>query len=118
MMILELIVKVLSAAGGLIGTGLGIYNFVHARRKESREREEKASAHQEQEEEWQLLASLTEASREGLVFQPEIGSPEYRRAERLVERNKLERLPRGVYAIPGQSFKIGIDRDSSTENNS
>ncbi len=109
MAILEMIIKVLTAAGSLIGTVLSIYNFVHTRRKEAREREEKDSARQEQEAEWQLLEALTKASRAGLVYKPDTGSPEYRSAERLAERNMLERLPGGHYAIPGQNFKIGID---------
>lgn len=44
---------------------------------------------------------------EGLMLQPEDGSKEQQRAERLVARGMLERLPGGAgYAIPNQSFRI------------
>jgi hypothetical protein len=104
---LDWIVKLLGALGGLIGTVLGIYNYVHARRKEARESEVKNNLRQEQEEEWKLYASLTEASKEGLLLHPDVGSIEHKRAERLVEKGMLERFPGGYYGIPGQQIKLG-----------
>src|SRR3712207_5943661 len=93
MEVFDWIVKALGAVGGLIGTVLGVYNYTHARRKEKREQEEKESIQKEQEEEWKLYAGLVKASEEGLVYQPKIGSIEHKRAERLVEKGMLERLP-------------------------
>jgi hypothetical protein len=109
MEVLDWIIKLLGALGGLIGTVLGIYNYVHSRRKEGREGKEKKSLRIEQEEEWKLYASLTEASKEGLLLHPSTGSVEHKRAERLVERGMLQRFPGGYYGIPGQQIKIGIE---------
>jgi hypothetical protein len=35
---LDVILKIIGMLGGVIGIALGIYNFAHARRKETRER--------------------------------------------------------------------------------
>ncbi len=108
MITLDSIIKIVGGVGGLIGTGLGIYNLVVARRKEAREHQEKDNARQEQEAEWQLLAGLLEASKGGLMLRPKTGSPELRIAERLVERNVLQRFRGGYYGLPGQPIKIGL----------
>ena len=111
MEVLDVIIKVLGAAGGLIGTALGIYNYIHARKKEGRELEEKSSSQQEQEEEWKLYVGLMEASKDGLLLHPEPSSVEHKRAERLVEKGMLERFPGGYYGIPGQGIRIGTGSD-------
>lgn len=94
---------------GIIGTGLGIYNILVARRKEKRERQEKAQAQVEEATDWELYAKLVEASKEGLIFDPEPGSDDHKRAERLAGKGMLERLPNSMgYAIPGQRFRLGL----------
>lgn len=57
--------------------------------------------------EWELLAGFTEPSREGLILRPAAGTLEWKAAERLVSKGRLERLPNSMgYAIPGQKFKL------------
>ncbi len=83
---MDWIIKILGALGGLIGTVLGIYNFVHARRKEQRGR---AS----EEADWQRYIALRAEmlSSDGNVLVPDEGSDEHRWAERMVARGLLHR---------------------------
>ncbi len=102
--------KLLPLLFGLIGAILGVYNFRHARKKEAQERLEKDSAKQEAQAEWDLYTELLKASEEGLILQPP-SEEVLKRAERLVEKGKLIRLPNGAgYAIPGQQYRIDIDQ--------
>src|SRR5947209_8171912 len=97
----DFLFKVTGGAGGIVGSLLGVYNLIHSRRKEKREERDREAAKQEAELEWQLFSGLHEASKEGFIYVPP-GDAELRRAERLVERGVLERLPKGAgYAIPG-----------------
>jgi hypothetical protein len=79
------ITKILGALGGLIGTGLGIYNFVHARRQEQRTRANETN-------DWQMYSALrTEMlASNGDVYLPNEGSTEHQWAERMVARGLLD----------------------------
>ncbi len=93
-------VKILGAAGGAIGTVLGLYNFLHARRKEQ-------EAKMEEENDFSMFAALMEAhmNHQGVLITPDIGSPEWKQAERLVRKGLLARGPSGHgYCVPG-AFK-------------
>jgi hypothetical protein len=93
------LIKILGALGGFVGTGLGIYNFIHARRQER-------SAREAEEKDWRMSLTLrvgmlvTDAN----AFVPDEGSEEHRWAERMVAKNLLHRgvdgngytLPRGT----------------------
>lgn len=90
-----------------IGAFLSIYNFFVARRKDARDRREKEEAEREEAAMWRLYARFLDASKEGLILRPEVGTAEFIRAEKLAERGLLERLPKGMgYSIAGQQFKI------------
>ena len=89
-------VKILGALGGLIGTGLGVYNFVHARKQERR-------ARASEENDWQTYVTLrAEMERTGgSAFMPDEGSDEHRWAERMVAKGLLDRSPGGItYTMP------------------
>src|SRR5205085_9695462 len=78
-------------------------------RKPSLAQQQHKRAIEEEELEWQVLAQSVEASNEGLVMRPEVGSDLWRAAERLVSKGKLEKLPRDMgYSVPGQMFKLKI----------
>ncbi len=89
---MDWIIKILGAVGGLIGTALGIYNFLHARGKERR-----ARANEEQD--WQIyLALRAEMGRnDGNAFMPDEGSEQHRWAERMVAKGLLDRGTGGIY---------------------
>jgi hypothetical protein len=90
------IIKILGALGGLIGTGLGIYNFVHARRQEQRTRANEKN-------DWQVYSALrTEMlAGNGNVYVPNEGSTEHQWAERMVARGLLDRDIGGIgYTLP------------------
>ena len=90
--IVDWMIKILGAVGGIIGTVLGIYNYKHARKKEKREREN-------EENDWQMyLALRAEMKRtEGNAFTPAEGSDQHRWAERMVAKGLLEREAGGIY---------------------
>lgn len=113
MFTLDWFIKAMGAVGGVIGTALGIYNFVIARRKEKREqqkeqreREKEEKLRQEGEQDWDLYAEILAGSRKGMIFEPPNGSEDHKRVERLVDQKKLERVPGGGYAVPGQMFQV------------
>ena len=89
---MDLAIKILGALGGLIGTGLGIYNFVHARRQERR-------THATEEKDWQIYVALrAEMVRTGgNAFTPDEGSDQHRWAERMVAKGLLDRGTGGIY---------------------
>ena len=93
------IIRVLGAAGGLIGTTLGLYNFYHARNKERRQR-----AHDEKD--WQMYLELrAEMNRTGASdYTPDEGSDEHQWAERMVAKGRLGRGIGGAgYTMPSGS---------------
>jgi hypothetical protein len=103
--VLDVILKIVGAPGGVIGTALGIYNYVHARRKEVREQAEKEAAKEQEQREWEFYADFLRASREGYIAKPEDGSEGHKVAEKFVAKGMLTRLLGGMgYAIPGQQF--------------
>jgi hypothetical protein len=90
-------IKILGALGGLIGTGLGVYNFVHARRQERR-------ARASEEKDWQIYVALrAEIGRTGgNAYMPDEGSEEHRWAERMVAKGLLDRGTGGIYYTMGR----------------
>jgi hypothetical protein len=90
--VLDWAIKILGAAGGIIGTVLGIYNFRHARRKERSERES-------EENDWQMLLEFRAQMKKtgGNALTPAEGSDLHRWAERMVKKGLLERGLGGVY---------------------
>lgn len=102
---LDIIIKILGTVLGSIGAVLGIYNYVHARRKEAREEEEKKAAREQEQREWEYFVDFLKASREGYIARPEDGSEGQKIAEKFVAKGMLIRLPGGIgYAIPGQQY--------------
>lgn len=97
------LLAVIGVVGTLLGTafGFGLSEWA-TRRREARARED-------EEKDFALYAGLVEASKAGKVLIPAIGSDEHRRAERLATKGMFERLPGGIYAIPGQQFVIGTN---------
>jgi hypothetical protein len=87
-MAVDWIIKILGALGGSIGTLLGVYNFVHARRQEHR-------ARASEEKDWQMYVDLRAEmlSTDGNVYVPDEGSGEHRWAERMVAKGLLHRSP-------------------------
>ena len=85
-------IKILGAVCGLIGMALGIYNFIHARKKERRERES-------EERDWQTYIALrAEMNRAGgNAYAPDEGSEQHQWAERMVAKGLLERGLGGIY---------------------
>ena len=85
------IIKILGAAGGLIGTGLGLYNFFHTRSKERGERKR-------DEADWQVYLSLRTEMKlaNGDVFVPDEDSDEHKWAERMVAKGLLVRGVGGI----------------------
>ena len=82
----DLAIKVWSAFGATIGTVLGVFNFVHARNKEKRDR-------QREDDDFTLYTEFVVKQQEHpsriiLRFTP--GSMEHRWAQRMVERGLLE----------------------------
>ena len=81
------------AVGGVVGTALGFFNFLDARRKE---REKKRT----EDADWQrwvgFLADQA-ASAATIAFQPESGSENHRWAERMVARGMLRRESHGRF---------------------
>lgn len=99
----DVAVKILGAVGGVIGTGLGFYNFIHARRKEQ-------DAKIEEENDLNMLAAVMEAhmNQNGVLVTPAVGSVEWKQAERLVRKGFLARGPSGRgYCIPGAFKRTG-----------
>ena len=93
---MDWIIKIFGAAGGLIGTALGLYNFVHARRQERR-------ARADEKKDWQMFLALrAELGRtDGNAYMPDEGSTEHRWAERMVAKNLLDRGVDGIgYTLP------------------
>jgi hypothetical protein len=93
---MDWIIKILGALGGLVGTSLGIYNFVRARRQER-------NARTAEEKDWQMILTLRAAMRatNGNAFIPDEGSDEHRWAERMVAKNLLDRDDNGIgYTLP------------------
>jgi len=114
--VLDIILKIIGALGGVIGTILGVYNFVHARRKESRELKEKETAKEQEQRVWKFYSDFLPASREGLVLKPDVGSEQHMMAEGLVAKGMLIRLPNmGGYAVPGQSYLVGTGSANNKE---
>jgi hypothetical protein len=108
--VLDIILKVLSALLGSIGAVLGVYNYIHARRKETREQREREAASEQEQREWAFYADFYRASREGLVLKPEDGSENHKLAEKFVAKGMLIRLPLGMgYAVPGQNYVVAAD---------
>jgi hypothetical protein len=93
----DFLFKITGGVGGIIGTLLGFYNLIIARRKET-------DAKLEEENNLSMLAAVMKAQMQtnGLLLTPEIGSGEWRRAEKLVHRGILSRGPKGRgYCVPG-----------------
>ena len=113
---LDVILKIIGALGGVIGTVLGVYNFVHARRKETRELQEKEAAKEQEQRMWKFYTDFLPVSREGRVLRPDVGSEQHMMAESLVARGMLIRLPNmGGSAVPGQGYLVGSDSESEKE---
>jgi hypothetical protein len=89
---MDWLIKILGVLGGLVGTGLGIYNFFHARRQEQR-------ARATEEQDWQMYVALRAdmLAADGNVFVPDFGSDEHRWAERMVANGLLKRSAGGAY---------------------
>lgn len=83
---IQLITSVIGAIGGI----LGIISWVSGKRREKRLR-------QEEDDMWKLYDQIrhTFEERGGNAIRFEIGSQEYKLAERLVERKLLRRSPDG-----------------------
>jgi hypothetical protein len=85
------VIKILGALGGLAGTSLGIYNFVHARRQERR-------ANAAEEKDWEMFLRLrADMLGTNNAYVPEEGSAEHRSAERMVAKGWLQRSAEGAY---------------------
>jgi hypothetical protein len=93
---MEWAIKILTAIGSLIGTILGIYNFLHTRRKEKEER-------QQNDADWHkyivLRAAMKQEKAESF-FPDEEDADEQRWAERMVAKGLLERGMAGDYLLP------------------
>jgi len=90
---------VLGVAGTLIGYRLSERAAI--RRDQQRSLEEDLDM--------QLYAEVIEATKEGHVFSPDLGSDGFKRAVRLQERGLLERLPfpgRNYFTVPGAPLRL------------
>ena len=89
---MDWVIKILGAVGGLVGTALGVYNFVHARRRERR-------ARADEEQDWQIYLAVREGMGQtgGNAFMPDEGSDQHRWAERMVAKGHLDRGTGGIY---------------------
>jgi hypothetical protein len=89
---MDAVIKILGGLGGLIGTGLGIYNFVHARHQERH-------ARAAEESDWQRYLALREDLLDGNAdaWVPDEGSDEHRWAERMVAKGLLARSSGGAF---------------------
>jgi hypothetical protein len=93
----DFLFKITGGAGGIIGTLLGLINLWLVRRKET-------DAKLEEENNLSMLAAVMKAhmKHDELLLLPEIGSSEWKQAEKLVHRGILVRGPKGRgYCIPG-----------------
>lgn len=84
---MDAVIKILGMVGGLIGTILGVYNFLHARRKEKHEQEQADS-------DWTKYVVIRAAMKEmasDSFFPDEEDTEEQRWAERMVTKGLFER---------------------------
>jgi hypothetical protein len=87
--------KILSVVPGLIGMFLGVYNFIHTRRKERHEQQQTESDLRK------YFAVQLMMRTEGADFFPAANDTEEQRwAERMVLKGLLERALAGGYALP------------------
>jgi hypothetical protein len=91
---MDWLLRILGALGGFVGTGLGVYNFLHARRQEQR-------ARATEEQDWQMFVALRAdlLAENGNAFVPDFGSDEHRWAERMVTKGLLKRSAGGAYYV-------------------
>ncbi len=88
----------IGAVGGIVGTALGLYNFFRARKKE----DELARTEGADWNRWVEFLSSQQNNPAQIVFMPETGSDEHKWAERMVAKNMLRRLSRGMgYSVMG-----------------
>lgn len=89
--VLDLIFKITGGAGGALGTVLSLYNFVHARRQETRDKSLEAKDIE------LYLATQAEVYKKGAnCINPKLGSTEQQWADRMTKRG-LMRQYGGVY---------------------
>lgn len=88
-------IDLVNMAGVLCAVGLGVYNLVSSRRQERRAQAEEAAR-------FRLYMQVVQGSKQGLLFQPSLGSDEYRLALNLTERGLLQSFPEGGFGVPGQ----------------
>ena len=97
--VLDFIVKYFVPVSGGV---LGYVTFFGARRQKKR-------SAQAEKQDWDLYAALVAASKEGRIYRPEVGSADYKRADRLRQKGLLKREPAGVgFIVPGQQFTVEL----------
>jgi hypothetical protein len=101
MKVVDRIIKLVSALGGVIGTALGVYNVRAARKKGARE----AVEHRQQAEDHNMYegmrARMQQSGGEALIAGPTSDPELFLRAERMVRQGLLERgLGGHPYTLP------------------
>jgi hypothetical protein len=98
----DLILKVVGALGGVMGTALGIYNFRVARKKEAREAEEQRQKDEDRKMYAALSAEMDRTGGNSLTADPNSDPQLFWWAERMVSQGLLVRGLGGYfYTLPG-----------------
>ncbi len=99
--IIDWVIKLLGAAGGIIGTAFGIYNFRVARKKERQEAQTQLQEEKDRQMYTALRAELERTGGNALTADPKSDPELFWWAERMVTKGLLERgLGSHYYQLP------------------
>lgn len=97
MEVADWLIKIIGALGGVIGTGLGVYNFRTARKKERRENEDRKRQDEDRKMYTAMRAEMERTGGNGITADPNSDPKLFWWAERMVEQGLLERGLGGHY---------------------
>lgn len=95
-----------AVVGGVLGVVATLVGYKLSERAATRRDQQRAL---EEDLDMQLYAAVIEATKDGHVFTPDLGSDAFKRAVRLQERGLLERLPfpgKNYFTLPGAMIRV------------